>query len=273
MSKTTPQNRKLKARIVTFTALTENDKARMFELMQRYYDAVSHEQFLKDLMKKDDVILLLDEADQQICGFSTLVCISIQHRGKPTYGIFSGDTVIEKDYWGQRALGKAFLRYLFVKKVQRPHTPLYWLLITKGYKTYLMMANNFVEYYPRFDNPTPPDKQELMRIFYSQLYPDEYNTERGVVIPASEACHLKAGIAAISENLLHTNPKIAFFQQANPDWQKGAELACLARMTLWMPLQYALKTFVIDRLLKPFRSFQSSLSGLLTRKEKKTDER
>ena len=245
----------------------------MFALMQRYYDEVSREQFLKDLAEKDDVILLLDEVDQQIRGFSTLVCVSVRLGNKTAYGIFSGDTVIEKDYWGQRALGKAFLRYLFIKKMQRPLQPLYWLLITKGYKTYLMMANNFVEYYPRFDRPTPPDKQELMQEFYPQLYPEEYNADKGVVIPAREACHLKAGVSAISESLLQTNPKIAFFQQANPDWQKGEELTCLARMTLWMPLQYALKVFVIDRLLKPCRSFQSSLSSLLTRKEKKTDER
>ena len=66
-----------------------------------------------------------------------------------------------------------------------------------------------------------------------------------------------AGIAPISETLLQTNPKIAFFQQVNPHWQRGAELACLARMTLWMPLQYALKTFVVDRMLKPLRNLQA----------------
>src|SRR5262249_40033802 len=130
MSKAALQNRKLKARIVAVTTLAEREKARMFELMQMYYDAMSREQFLKDLAKKDDVILLLDETDQQIRGFSTLVCVGIQHRDKTACGIFSGDTVIEKNYWGQRALGKAFLRYLFAKKMQRPLQPLYWLLIT-----------------------------------------------------------------------------------------------------------------------------------------------
>ena len=259
MSKMAPQNQKLKARIVAVASLKESDKAQMFALMQRYYDEVSREQFLKDLSKKDDVILLLNDAEQQIRGFSTLASVRLRHRGKIVYGIFSGDTVIEKDYWGQRTLGKAFLRYLLIKKLRRPLTPLYWLLITKGYKTYLMMANNFAEYYPRFDRPTPADKQEMLRSFYSLLYPDEYDAKKGVVMPASEACHLKAGIAPISETLLQTNPKIAFFQQINPNWQRGAELACLARMTLWMPLQYALNTFVVDRMLKPVRNLQAGL--------------
>jgi len=241
---------------VRVAALTESDKAQMFALMKRYYDEVSREQFLIDLSKKDDVILLLDDSEGQIRGFSTLVSVRVRHQGKIVHGIFSGDTVIEKDYWGQRTLGKAFLRYLLKKKLRRPFAPLYWLLITKGYKTYLMMANNFAEYYPRFDRATPSEKQELLRSFYSQLYPDEYDAEKGIVTPASEACHLKAGIAPISEILLLTNPKIAFFQQINPDWQQGAELACLARMTLWMPLQYAVKAFVVDRLPKPFRNLQ-----------------
>jgi hypothetical protein len=258
MSKTAPQNRKLRARTVAIASLKESDKAQMFALMQCYYDEVSREQFLKDLAKKDDVILLLDDTEQ-IRGFSTLVLVRLRHRGKIVHGIFSGDTVIEKDYWGQRTLGKAFLRYLLMKKLRRPLTPLYWLLITKGYKTYLMMANNFAEYYPRFDRPMPPEKQELLRSFYSLLYPDEYDAEKGVIMPVSEACHLKAGIAPISDHLLQTNPKIAFFQQINPDWQQGAELACLARMTLWMPLQYAVKAFTVDRLLKPLRNLQAGL--------------
>src|SRR5262249_49808313 len=112
MSKTAPQNRKLRARTVKVAALTEGDKVQMFALMQRYYDEVSREQFLKDLAKKDDVILLLDDSEQQIRGFSTLVSIRLRHRGKIVHGIFSGDTVIEKDYWGQRTLGKVFLRNL-----------------------------------------------------------------------------------------------------------------------------------------------------------------
>jgi hypothetical protein len=254
-------NAKLKAQIVPARGLTLAHKVRMFELMQKYYEQVTREQFLKDLSKKHEVILLLDERDKQIQGFSTLMKLSIRQDGRESHAIFSGDTVIEKSVWGQRALGKAFLRYLFKEKLRRPLQPLYWLLITKGYKTYLMMANNFTEYYPRFDKPTPADKKALLDNFYSTLYASDYDAASGLIQPKGEACHLKTGVANISPSLIESNPKIAFFQSANPGWQQGFELACIAQMTLWMPLQYALKAFVVDRLMKPLTKWGQKIGS------------
>ncbi|MEW6129966.1 MAG: hypothetical protein AB1757_23225 [Acidobacteriota bacterium] len=242
---------KLKARIVPVTELTLAHKVRMFELMQKYYDGVSREQFLHDLMKKDAVILLYDERQKQIQGFSTLMKVTVNQQGKIWQGIFSGDTVIEKSFWGQRALGKAFLGYLFKEKLRNPFVPLYWLLITKGYKTYLMMANNFSQYYPRFDVEMPADKKALMDAFYSLLYPNGYDAQTGLIYPENNGGQLKSGVANISPLLMEANPKIAFFQSKNPQWTHGVELACLARMTVWMPFQYALKAFTVDCLLKP----------------------
>jgi hypothetical protein len=241
----------LKARIVPVGNLSFDNEVRMFQLMQTYYDDVSREQFLADLSKKSDVILLFDKTDGQIQGFSTLLCLHGECGNKTFRGIFSGDTIVEKKYWGQRCLGKAFLRFLFTEKLKHPFKPLYWLLISKGYKTYLMMANNFSEYYPRFDKATPADKKTLMDAFYKTLYADDYDAHAGLIKSSGETYKLKTGVAAISPALMKTNPKIAFFQTANPDWQKGSELACLARMTLWMPFRYALKVLLIDKLLKP----------------------
>jgi hypothetical protein len=242
---------KLKARIVPVSDLSFKDEARMFQLMQTYYDDVSREQFLTDLSKKSEVIVLFDKTDGQIQGFSTLLCLRVDCGEQTFRGIFSGDTIVEKQYWGQRCLGKAFLRFLFMEKLKRPFEPLYWLLISKGYKTYLMMANNFSEYYPRFDKATPAQKKALMDAFYGNLYADNYDAQAGLIKSSGETCKLKAGVAAISPALLKANAKIAFFQTTNPDWQKGSELACLARMTLWMPFRYALKVLLVDKLLKP----------------------
>lgn len=254
-------NVKLRACTVPASRLTLAHKIRMFELMQKYYDQVTREQFLKDLAKKHDVILLLDERSQQVQGFSTLMKLSTCQNGKEVHAVFSGDTVIEKAFWGQRALGKAFLRYLFNEKLQRPFAPLYWLLITKGYKTYLMMANNFTEYYPRFDKPTPAEKKALMDKFYSTLYPDDYDAKTGLIQPNSATGQVKTGVAGISPSLVERNPKIAFFQRANPGWQQGVELTCIARMTLWMPLQYALKAFTIDCFIKPISKWVQKISS------------
>jgi hypothetical protein len=66
---------KLRAKIVSVTELSLADEARMFQLMQAYYDDVRREQFLADLSQKSRVILLFDKNNQQIQGFSTLLCL------------------------------------------------------------------------------------------------------------------------------------------------------------------------------------------------------
>jgi len=239
----------LQAVIVTVHELAAKDRARMFELMQSAYDAVTERQFLADLEKKDAVILLKDPA-HAIQGFSTLASLRVQIDGKTLRGIFSGDTVIAERYWGQRALGKAFLRYLFLEKLKAPFAPLYWLLISKGYKTYLMMANNFAEHYPRYEHSTPTQAQQILDAFYATLYPGTYDPQTGLIETVGEAYHLKPGIAPIANALVESNPRIAFFAARNPRWRTGAELACLARMTLRMPFVYALKGLMKDRVIR-----------------------
>jgi hypothetical protein len=238
---------RLRASIVSVADLRAEDRASMFRLMQKYYDAFTEEAFHADLARKDAVILLRDRGVIQ--GFSTLVSLRATDGHKTVYGIFSGDTVIERRYWGQQALQKAFLRYLFREKLRRPLSTLYWLLISKGYKTYLMMANNFAEHFPRYEMDTPPDKKNIAETFYVKLFPGCYNPATGLIVIPAETCRLKNGVAEISNELATSNPRIAFFEKANPEWRSGVELACLARMTLATPFRYAAKAFIKNHCL------------------------
>lgn len=234
----TPMMR-LRATIVSVDELQPIERARMFSLMQKYYDGVAIETFESDLSRKNKVILLKDQG--LIQGFSTLVFLRTVVNGKTVYGVFSGDTVIEKQYWGQTVLGRAFLRRLFFEKLKRPFAPLYWLLLSKGYKTYLMMANNFAEHYPSAEKSTPPERRAISDAFYEKLFPGFYDSAAGVIRFPQASCRLKCGVAEISQSLLASNPRVAFFEQANPEWRAGVELACLARMTLSAPFRYVLK--------------------------------
>lgn len=251
---------KLKATTVARSRLTPADRARMLALMQAYYDAVSEARFLADLEKKDAVILLKDAGDT-IQGFSTLMTVRVEVCGRPARGVFSGDTVLDQPYWGSRALGRAFLRYLWIEKLRAPAEPLYWLLISKGYKTYLMMANNFAEHYPRYEKPLPARVKPLMDAFYTALYPEAYDATTGLIETAVAASRLKPAVAPIAARLVESNPRIAFFEQRNPRWQQGCELACLARMTLAMPLRFALKVIMKDGVIKPLGRLIRPLSS------------
>jgi hypothetical protein len=232
---------KLYAKTVAVSTVTESQRKTMFRLMGQYYECMDWDRFQKDLDEKDDVILLLDGQSDSIKGFSTLKSMEVPHKSGKAYGIFSGDTVVDRAYWGQKVLGVAFLKYLFMKKASRPFSPLYWLLISKGYKTYLLMANNFSNHFPRFEQETPKFEQGLIDGFAGMLFGESYKSERGVVEFSESLGQLRPGIADVPTGAAFKNPRIAYFAQQNPDWMDGTELVCLAEMTFGMPLYYVLK--------------------------------
>lgn len=255
--------KKLKAFGYAVSDLSTAQIESMFQLFAEYYANVTYEQFRKDLSQKDHVFVLKDKATLEIKGFSTIVALNSTVNGKPVRGFFSGDTVVDREYWGQGTLGVAFLKFLFLHKLRKPFEPLYWFLISKGYKTYLLMANNFQTHYPRCEKPTPPEIQTLINTFSTTLYGDCYYADRGVISFAGQQSHikdaLKEDITPISEDLLK-NPRVAFFAEKNPQWDQGDELACVALMTFSMPFYYQLKTFK--------KLAQRAFSGKKARSEK-----
>ena len=226
---------------VPTSTVTEPQRKVMFKLMADYYEAMTWEQFEADLADKDDIIILTDAVRNTIIGFSTLKTLTGDSAGKPYKVIYSGDTVVDRAYWGQRKLGREFLKYLFIKKIRTPFTPVYWLLISKGYKTYLLMANNFREHYPRYESPTPPAKQRILTSVAQRLFGAAYNRRTGLISFDQPRGHIRRGVAEISKEL-RQHPRVFYFLQRNPAWHKGEELVCLANMTWTMPIEYLMKS-------------------------------
>lgn len=230
----------MQTKIVSADNLSSMQLKRMFQLMSRYYEAVSEDIFIKDLLNKQKVILLFGP-DNQIEGFSTLTQENLEANGKRFVAIFSGDTVLSEAYWGNGALAMAFGKYLFQTKMRYLFRDVNWFLISKGYKTYLLMTNNFPQHFPRFDLETPKKIQSKMDVFYTKRFGDKYIPEQGLIrLDFSENYHLKTCVAEISEQL-RSNPKISFFEKKNPNWQIGVELACVAKVSLWIPVRYIIK--------------------------------
>jgi len=231
------------AKVQSVENLTTVVVERMYQLMHLHYDNVDFEQFKTDLLEKNHVILLRDKESHIIQGFSTLLKVPMTVNNQKVIGVYSGDTVLNKNYWGTSALGKAFLKYLWQVKITHLTTPVYWFLISKGYKTYLLMANNFKTHYPRFEEPTPPHFQKVMNTFYSKKFVTNYLAEKDLIHFQTPSCHLKENVADISEAQLKL-PRVQFFQKKNPNWKLGDELTCIAEMTLWMPMTYAIKKLI-----------------------------
>jgi len=45
----------------------------------------------------------------------------------------------------------AFAKHLLLAKIRTPGRRVYWFLISKGYKTYLLLARTFLGFLPRRD--------------------------------------------------------------------------------------------------------------------------
>lgn len=235
-----PQRPSVFAEVTAVPKLTSIEVERMYSIFSKYYINHNKKQFASDLFEKDHVILLRDAKQKTIQGFSTLLKVDLKKFGYNAIGIYSGDTVLEKEYWGNKALGIAFLRYFWIEKVKNPFRPVYWFLISKGYKTYLLMANNFKTHYPRVEKATPIQYKKLMDLFYGYRFSKDYKAELGTIEFDHTTCCLKEKVAEITEDLFK-NKKVQFFAKMNPHWDRGGELACIAEMTLFMPLQYFIK--------------------------------
>ena len=222
----TNNNKSLYARYYPLNKIGVMEIRQMYAVFQRYYQNTDVETFIKDLSRKSGVILVRTKKEKRLVGFSTLVSMDVNEPGLKGKGIFSGDTIIEKEYWGSRALQLCFFRYVLAQKLMSPHRPVFWFLISKGYKTFLLMANNFKHYYP---NPEGRDShlQGVVQTYCEQLFPGHYDQAREILDFGENAQCLRGDVAAISEELRLTHEKIRFFEIRNPTWTKGTELPCV----------------------------------------------
>lgn len=210
-----PERRRIaRTRLDRVRTLTAPERGEMLALMQRYYDGVTPAQFDRDLNEKRFVIRLLD-AQGELCGFSTIQELRLDHDGRPILVVFSGDTVIDRACWGQKNLQRAFTRYLIRCLILEPRRRLCWFLISKGYKTYLLMRNNLLSY-PNCAHPTPPSLKAILDLAARTKFGEQHDAERGV-LPAKgeDAQTVKEGFRDLTPAELE-DPEIRFFVERTP---------------------------------------------------------
>ncbi|MEM8594432.1 MAG: hypothetical protein AAGF06_06415 [Pseudomonadota bacterium] len=150
-------------------------------------------------------------------GFSTLNIYKFNSdNGKSRLGLFSGDTIVEKEYWGKSfALQASFVKYCLKFLIKNPFAEKYWLLISKGYKMYMLLAKKFVDYYPH------PHRNEQMKPmikdYCETLFPGYYNESQGILYFGDNYQSLKGGVAEIDDGLKSANSRISFFDEKNPN--------------------------------------------------------
>ncbi len=231
----------LKASFRRMKDIAPNEILQMHGLFQQFYEHADMQTFVRDLSKKTGAILVHDAKSGQLKGFSTVAEVPLWDGEQEAIGVFSGDTIMDPDCWGDRALKDGFATYMVKTLLLNPLTPVYWLLISKGYKTYLLLANNFTDYYPRHDKPNDPKHRRLIEAYCNKLFPGKYDAEREVLDFGENSQCLKEDVAPITAELAAENPAIGYFEERNPEWWRGVELPCIAEVNLGLALRYVEK--------------------------------
>ena len=219
----------LQGELVRIGSLTQVEQDGMFGLMDAYFEGMDRGTFEQDLQEKDWVILLRLPDNGEIHGFSTQRLFEANANGSRVRVLFSGDTIVDRNYWGQTELMRVWGRFVLRLVEQHGGMPLYWFLICMGYRTYRFLPVFFWEYYPRHDTPTPARMQELLHTVARAKHPVEYDPSCGVIRPRC-GVRIRAGIGDVDSRALR-NPEVGFFVKCNPGHAAGDELACIAPLS------------------------------------------
>ena len=230
----------LRHRVADVPSLSAAQRARMLALMEHCYDGVDPDRFAADLSAKQQV-LLLEDGSGELQGFSTLRVADEAVEGRPVRILFSGDTVIHPDHWGSKALQQGFVAFAMREKLRRPLTPLYWLLLSKGYKTYLLLTHYFPAGFPRREFEPPSGLRALRDRVATAWWGAQYDAATEVLRFSEARDRVKVGVAELSDDALR-DADVAFFVERNPGWAAGDELVCLAELDARLPVMLAYRT-------------------------------
>jgi hypothetical protein len=221
---------KLTGRLVRVSDVTGEQRDAMFALMERYYDNVKRANFEADLDEKQWIIQVHDAQTGMLCGFSTQMLLDVEVQGRPIKALFSGDTIVARDYWGDNTLAQVGGRLALSLMDAFPEAELYWFLISKGYKTYRFLPVFFHEFYPRPETATPAWAKAILDALGRFKYPTSYDPGTGVVQASPATDRLRDGIADITLQRMR-DPAVRFFVARNPGFARGDELCCVAALT------------------------------------------
>lgn len=216
----------LTSEVVPVFSLTSALRDELFGIFAAAYDGATRRRFDSDLGDKSSVILLRSE--ERVVGFSTQKVFEFVHRQRRLRVLFSGDTIIAPAHWGTQELVRAWCRFAGTVKGEEPETPLYWLLISKGHRTYLYLPLFFRRYQPASDTEPDALERELMTMLGSFTFGERYDAATGLIDAHEPHDRLRPSIDSAPDRL--HNSHVAFFVARNPQYREGAELLCLAEI-------------------------------------------
>lgn len=218
--------RALRGRVVDRSAVDRATVDAMFRLLTTHFVGVSRDTFEQDLAGKSTVILL-EDPDGGLRGFSTLLVSTTNAPGRQLTIVYSGDTIVERGWWGNPALPRTWLRAV-QELAPYDRTEVYWLLLTSGFRTYRFLPVFYKSFYPRWDDPLPTATRPLVDAIAREQFGACYD-ERAGVVRFTRPQVLSSDLLDVSDGRV-VDPHVRFFLERNPGYVAGDELVCFTRI-------------------------------------------
>ncbi|MDP2668477.1 MAG: hypothetical protein Q8P07_01435 [bacterium] len=208
--------------------LTPSERATMFGLLSLEFLGTRREDFIHDLDEKDVVALLRKEScGGEIVGFSTLMLLDLPVQCRKVKAVFSGDTTVLPEFRSSAGIGIEVGSYFMRALRTFSGHEIYYVLISKGWRTYKVLPFFFKDYAPKHGVSTSTYNKAVMNAFGKVKYPGDYDADNGLIMFSKETQRLIPGsIDAVPPRNpdLHTT----FFLKKNPTYLSGTELVCVA---------------------------------------------
>lgn len=232
---------RLTTRVRGRETLLESEIDAMFALYGSYYDGTTVEIFREDLAGKSHVLML--ESEGALRGFSTLAVIDFEFEGAANRAIFSGDTIIDHQFWGEQELVRAFCRFAGALRAEAPALPLFWLLISKGYRTYRYLETFAHDYQPHHSREPSREARARLETLARRKFGASFDAAAGLLRFPESRGQLKSRWAEVRDPL-QQHPAVHYFLERNPRFHAGEELVCLTELATENLRSFARRAFL-----------------------------
>jgi hypothetical protein len=208
----------IEASVIEVKYLSEDRIEEMYRLMQSSYENVIFSEFCKDLAEKQYCLVI--EKEKQLKGFSSIEAYDLVWQGEKFHVIFSGDTIVHKSLRNSRILWLTFGRWMLDYSRDKKCI---WFLISKSYRTYQYLPQNFLHYFPAFGT-MDKNLSSLAKVLVEKKFGGHYDTDQMVIKAMEHQQYLKC----MEQPKLRKSPHQIFYETLNPGYWQGDELICCA---------------------------------------------
>ena len=210
---------------VTLTA-AERERIAAFVMASIPYP---RDRFDRTIDKADYLWLAYDEAGTLV-GTSAVRTLPAHAEGRAVTLLYTAMVVIAPAYRRHGLIARFGMRTYLRERALAPLRGVYWLSLAASPSGFSQMAHNFAAAWPRRDQPMPPLVRDLFGQAFAILGLDEVEEVEGCfrvrdtfgVADETQAPHLWD----------RKNPHVDFFLRVNPDYQRGADIACLCPLDI-----------------------------------------